>query len=611
VHAARAADLQGSQQTQFMNMLKMKEYADESRAKNELKKWLSGKTAQDLDQESTLNELATKFGPQGLALAKQIDDRRKAQGEAEYRQAQITDLKSQGTKRIYDLNKSQNEDAIKTISGFTRRQDAIDMLYQSEASGTLSREAAENIRRAIPDNEEEFPAFKQNLIERLMSADERVRQSNRQQDRAAPKWELKKVGAKDMWVDTNPYSETVGQMKPGAEALVDTSPKPEKIEQNGKISFVDINPNSPTYGQPTGALQPIVSTEPKWTARDIGGKIVYVDENQNSGTFGQQKTEAELTKTAAPAAITESDVARLMRERASIEAQNPNDPRLKTYDAAIAKATATNQPLSDLARKQNELAMLEEELKADPNNKGLQQRIKEYKDDIRKDTQWKPTTTLNVAAPVTPVTIVDPNDPSKTIVVDGRTGKVIGQGIKEPSGVQLSAKEKQTREAKYPQATTAIKTYESKSEQLAKDLEKLANHPGLNGISGAIYGRLPSGTKDSMAAQALYDSIVARGGFKELQDMRAASPTGGALGNVSNQEGQYLRDAFAPISRTQSKEDLAAALTNAASAVRDSKTRLREAYEMTYEYRGAGEAAPNAPAARSDVRSKADAILGK
>jgi len=301
-----------------------------------------------------------------------------------------------------------------------------------------------------------------------------------------------------------------------------------------------------------------------------------------------------------------SDLARLQRERADIAKENPDDPRLKQYDAAIAKATATNQPLSDLARKQNELADLEEQLKADPNNKLLQQRIKEYRDDIRKDTT-RPVTNVSVAAPVTPVTIQDPNDPSKAIVVDGRTGKVIGASVKEGPGVDLTAKERQAREAKYPQATTAIKTYESKSELLAKDLEKLANHPGLSGISGVIFGRTPSGTKDSMAAQALYDSIIARGGFKELQDMRAASPTGGALGNVSNQEGQYLRDAFAPISRTQATEDLAAALKNAAGAVRDSKGRIREAYDMTYEYRAGGQAKPATP--KSDTRSKADAIL--
>jgi hypothetical protein len=108
----------------------------------------------------------------------------------------------------------------------------------------------------------------------------------------------------------------------------------------------------------------------------------------------------------APDREKESDLARLQRERADIFKGNKDDPRLKQYDAAIAKATTTNQPLSDLARKQNELADLEEQLKADPDNKLLKQRVKEYKDDIRKDTQWKPQTIV-MQAPTLSVPAID------------------------------------------------------------------------------------------------------------------------------------------------------------------------------------------------------------
>ena len=180
VHAARAAELQGAQQSQFMNMLKMKEYADESRNKNAMTKWLSGKTAEDLNSDSNLNELATKFGPQGLALAKQIDDRRKARSEAAYRTEQTEDLKSQRVERRYKLGKTQTEDAIKTISGLANRQQALNLLYQSEVNGTIPPEAAESIRSIIPYDDEEFPAFKQSLIERLMTADQRVQYGERQ-----------------------------------------------------------------------------------------------------------------------------------------------------------------------------------------------------------------------------------------------------------------------------------------------------------------------------------------------------------------------------------------------------------------------------------------------
>jgi hypothetical protein len=255
VSAARAAELQGAQQSQFMNMLKMKEYVDESRTKNAMTKWLSGKTAKDLESDQNINELATKFGAQGLALAKQIDDRRKAQGEAAYREAQIGDLKSQGEKRRYELGESQTKNAINTISGFTNRQQALDMLYDSEANGTIPREAAENIRRMMPDNEEEFPAFKQSLIERLMTADQRVQYGERQRDRTAPKWTARDIGGAIVYVDENPFSETSGQQKAGASLTKTAAPAavtPSKVVQlQTELASAEktYGPNSPQVRQ--------------------------------------------------------------------------------------------------------------------------------------------------------------------------------------------------------------------------------------------------------------------------------------------------------------------------------------------------------------------------
>ena len=165
---------------------------------------------------------------------------------------------------------------------------------------------------------------------------------------------------------------------------------------------------------------------------------------------------------------------------------------------------------------------------------------------------------------------------------DGKNLEAIPGG---PTTVPLAPKELQARESKYPAATTAVKTVESKADKLIADIETLKNHPGLDSITGTIYGRTPSATKEGRAAQALYDSIVARGGFQELAAMRAASPTGGALGNVSNQEGQQLKDAFGTLNRTQDAADLRTQLGRVADDVRGAKTRVREAYDMTYDYK--------------------------
>jgi hypothetical protein len=165
---------------------------------------------------------------------------------------------------------------------------------------------------------------------------------------------------------------------------------------------------------------------------------------------------------------------------------------------------------------------------------------------------------------------------------DGKNLEAIPGG---PTTVPLAPKELQAREAKYPMATQAVKTVESKSDKLIADIETLKNHPGLDSITGTVYGRTPSVTSEGRSAQALYDSIIARGGFQELAAMRAASPTGGALGNVSNQEGQQLKDAFGTLNRTQDAADLRKQLGRVADDVRGAKTRIREAYDMTYDYK--------------------------
>ena len=166
-----------------------------------------------------------------------------------------------------------------------------------------------------------------------------------------------------------------------------------------------------------------------------------------------------------------------------------------------------------------------------------------------------------------------------------------------PTTTPISPKEAQIREAKFPQANLAVKSFESKSDEVLRDIERLRNHPGLKSITGIVYGRTPSVTKEGREAQALYDKIVSGLQFKELQDMRNASPTGGALGNVSNQEGQQLRQAAGALDRTQEASSVQDELDRIAGSIRGSKSRVREAFDLTYDYRGGGGGGAAAPSA--------------
>ena len=193
-------------------------------------------------------------------------------------------------------------------------------------------------------------------------------------------------------------------------------------------------------------------------------------------------------------------------------------------------------------------------------------------------------------------------------VIDAATGKTVyvsreealrGRMTPANAGEGLPPKEIQKREAAFPAATSAVTGFEKKSDSFIKDLRTLHDHPGLSEITGIAAGRLPGLTANGRAAQALYDKIVAKGGFQALQDLRDASKTGGALGNVSNQEGKQLTASFAAIDRRQDAPDVKAALNDAIASVEGARTRTREAYDSTYSYKSpAGQAAPSSAAAK-------------
>jgi hypothetical protein len=202
---------------------------------------------------------------------------------------------------------------------------------------------------------------------------------------------------------------------------------------------------------------------------------------------------------------------------------------------------------------------------------------------------------------MTPAQVEQAKRDQQRLALEGQRVNLEGQRVqlarqdseRKTQGLEaLPPKEVQKREAAFPQATSVIKGFETKTDSFVKDLKTLRDHPGLSQITGLIAGRVPALTADGRAAQALYDKVVAKGGFQALQDLRDASKTGGALGNVSNQEGKQLTASFAAIDRRQDAKDVQSAIDDAIGSVEGAKTRMREAYDSTYSYK-----AGSAPAA--------------
>ena len=92
---------------------------------------------------------------------------------------------------------------------------------------------------------------------------------------------------------------------------------------------------------------------------------------------------------------------------------------------------------------------------------------------------------------------------------------------------------------------------------------------GLGGNTTGMFGSLLSkvGGTDANNLRSQLATIKSNIGFDKLQSMREASPTGGALGNVSEKENEYLQSVLGNVEQSQSPEQL-----------KKNLMRLREAY---------------------------------
>lgn len=210
------------------------------------------------------------------------------------------------------------------------------------------------------------------------------------------------------------------------------------------------------------------------------------------------------------------------------------------------------------------------------------------------------TQTTEKAPTVT--TVQDPTDPTRTLRIDAKTyrGGAVGApgviGEAESTAQKLDTRERVKRDAAFPQATTAVKSVEADTDRLISQLQQLKTHPGLPNITGSVASRIPSMTPAATGAQALYDTVVSKGQFAMLQNMRNMSKTGGALGAVSDAEGKALRDSFGSLSRAQSTEEFRKRVDEVIADLERTKRTSREAYDSTYAYKQGG-AAETAPAA--------------
>lgn len=171
---------------------------------------------------------------------------------------------------------------------------------------------------------------------------------------------------------------------------------------------------------------------------------------------------------------------------------------------------------------------------------------------------------------------------------------------KVSEGEKVSQRERAKAEAKRPQATQAFRTATREIDNLIADLRTLKADPGVNGITGFVAGRTPGILAASRRAEAMYEKIMAKGQFRALQDLRNASPTGGALGSITDRENEALRASFGALDRKQDAKDFINNIDKVIGDLEYSRGNISSAFADTY-------GAPESAGATSNADNSATA----
>jgi hypothetical protein len=163
-----------------------------------------------------------------------------------------------------------------------------------------------------------------------------------------------------------------------------------------------------------------------------------------------------------------------------------------------------------------------------------------------------------------------------------------GQPIKvQTPEAKQQAKERIKLDAAFPKASRSFRSSVTALDQEIADVRALlADEAGVAAITGTFNAMTPDIMRDATRAAALYDKITAGAAFTALSDLKAASPTGGALGNVSNEEGRRLKDSVATFSRKQATPDFVDGLERYLVDLEMARENVLSAFDETYSYRG-------------------------
>lgn|SRR3990167_728197 len=190
---------------------------------------------------------------------------------------------------------------------------------------------------------------------------------------------------------------------------------------------------------------------------------------------------------------------------------------------------------------------------------------------------------------------VNPDGSKTPVIIDTMTGRVIGiggEGFKTAPSSSETAKAEGEKARSVSQAQkegekagdfgkirSSYETVVQNTQRTIGTIDRALEKVGVFSAGPAamlawVPGSLPKDLK------AEIDTIKANIGFNALQEMRANSPTGGALGQVSNIEIMFLQATLASLDQALSPADLTDRLNRVKGEIASSMARIQAAYEI-------------------------------
>lgn len=147
----------------------------------------------------------------------------------------------------------------------------------------------------------------------------------------------------------------------------------------------------------------------------------------------------------------------------------------------------------------------------------------------------------------------------------------------------ISPKDKKDLILAKPKTTQAIETSLNSNRRLKRSLIQLRNSPGMAAAFG-FTGELVSGISgtDAANAKAILEQITAKAFITALNDMRSASATGGAVGGVTEKEGERLGASFTTLRQAQSPSAAKEEIDNVIKILDETEKNSKNAYARTY-----------------------------